>query len=153
VKEVQIPDPHTAILVLSKPAPYLLHAFYADESPIVPRHAYDKAALQNGPNGNAPIGTGPFRFKRWERGSYIEFERNPDYWDRPKPYVDRIIFRVVTDAAARTVLFETGEADLGGEGAVQLSELTRIKSLPHIGYETRGFAFYSGVRRLEFKQG
>jgi peptide/nickel transport system substrate-binding protein len=150
VVDIETPDTHTAILVLSKPAPYLLHALYADESPIVPKHAYEGTTPQASPNASAPIGTGPFRFKRWERGSYIEFERNPDYWDQPKPYVDRIVFRVVNDAAARTVLFETGEADLGGEGAVQLSELSRIKTLPHIGFETRGFAFYSGVRRLEF---
>lgn len=150
VTEVLTPAPHTAILVLSKPAPYLLGALYADESPILPRHAYQNTAPQNSPNATAPIGTGPFRFKRWERGSHIEVERNPDYWDHPKPYIDRIIFRVVTDAAARTVLFETGEADLAGEGAVQLSELSRIRQLPHIGFETRGFAFYGGVRRLEF---
>jgi peptide/nickel transport system substrate-binding protein len=150
VKEIETPDPYTAVLVLSKPAPYLLHAFYADESPILPRHIYGDGNPQSSPNAVAPIGTGPFKFKRWERGSYIEFERNPDYWDRPKPYLDRIICRVVTDAAARTVLFETGEAHLGGEGAVQLSELNRIRALPHIGFETRGFAFYSGVRRLEF---
>lgn len=150
VTEIETPDPHTAVLVLSRPAPYLLGALYADESPIVPRHAYQNTTPQNSPNASAPIGTGPFRFRRWERGSFIEFERNPDYWDQPKPYVDRIVFRVVTDAAARTVLFETGEADLGGEGAVQLSELTRIRQLPHIGFETKGFAFYGGVRRLEF---
>lgn len=150
VVNVETPDPHTAILVLSKPAPYLLHALYADESPIVPKHAYAGTTPQASPNASAPIGTGPFRFKHWERGSYIEFERNPSYWDQPKPYIDRIVFRVVNDAAARTVLFETGEADLGGEGAVQLSELSRIKKLPHIGFETRGFAYYSGVRRLEF---
>jgi peptide/nickel transport system substrate-binding protein len=150
VADIETPDPHTAVLVLSKPAPYLLHALYADESPIVPQHLYAGTTPQASPNASAPVGTGPFRFKRWERGSYIEFERNPDYWDKPKPYVDRVVFRIVNDAAARTVLFETGEADLGGEGAVQLSELTRIKTLPHIGFETRGFAFYSGVRRLEF---
>lgn len=150
VADVETPDPHTAILVLSKPAPYLLHAFYADESPIVPRHVYGDGNPQSSPNASAPIGTGPFRFKHWERGSYIEYERNPDYWDQPKPYLDRIICRVVNDAAARTVLFETREAQLGGEGAVQLSDLSRIRTLPHIGYETNGFAFYSGVRRLEF---
>jgi len=150
VADIETPDPHTVVLVLSKPAPYLLHALYADESPIVPQHAYEGTTPQASRNASAPIGTGPFRFKHWERGVYIEFERNPDYWDQPKPYLDRIIFRVVNDAAARTVLFETGEADLGGEGAVQLSELTRVKALPHLGFETRGFAFASGVRRLEF---
>jgi len=81
--EVQTPDPHTAIFVLSKPAPFILSALAACESPIVPKHLYDGADPAT--NGNAPIGTGPFLFKEWVRGSHIVYERNPDYWDAPKP--------------------------------------------------------------------
>ncbi|MBN9633014.1 MAG: ABC transporter substrate-binding protein, partial [Actinobacteria bacterium] len=41
VSEVRTPDAHTAVLVLSKPAPFLLTALAAAESPIVPRHVYE----------------------------------------------------------------------------------------------------------------
>src|SRR3712207_6930540 len=39
------------------------------------------------------VGTGPFVLKEWVRGSHAVLERNPNYWDKPKPYLDRIIIR------------------------------------------------------------
>ena len=88
VLEVETPDPHTALLKLSKPAPYLIYALAASESPIVPAHIYGSGNPLENPHNIDPIGTGPYRFKRWERGSHVVFLRNPDYWDAPKPYID-----------------------------------------------------------------
>lgn len=151
VREVRTPDPHTAVVVLDRPAPYLLHAFYADESPIVPKHRYEPGQkAHESPNATAPIGTGPFKFVEWRRGSHIVLERNPDYWDQPKPYVDRVVFRIITDASARAVAFETGEVDIGPDSTVPLSEIERIRGLPNISVEQRGYNFYAGVRRIEF---
>ncbi len=106
------PDPHTAEIVLSRPAPYLLAALTASETPIVPKHRYDGDVLGS-PNGKAPIGTGPFVFKEWVQGSHILYERNPDYWDPGKPYLDRIVVRFIADANARAVALETGEVLYG----------------------------------------
>jgi peptide/nickel transport system substrate-binding protein len=41
VSAVETPDPYTTIIVLSKPAPYLIAALNASESPIVPKHIYE----------------------------------------------------------------------------------------------------------------
>ena len=38
----------------------------------------------------AQIGTGPFKFKKYERGSVIEWERNPDYFVKGLPYLDGV---------------------------------------------------------------
>ena len=85
VTEVKTPDPLTAVIELSKPAPYLIKALTAAEAPMMPRHIYEGTDPLANPNGNAPIGTGPYKFKEWVRGSHIIYERNPDYWDAPKP--------------------------------------------------------------------
>jgi len=110
--EVQTPDPLTAVLVLSKPAPYLISALAAAESPIVPKHIYERTKADENPTNLAPVGTGPFKFKEWVRGSHIVYERNAEYWDQPKPYLDTLIVRFIPDAAARAIAIETGEIDL-----------------------------------------
>ncbi|MBI4562422.1 MAG: ABC transporter substrate-binding protein [Candidatus Rokubacteria bacterium] len=43
--------------------------------------------------GARPIGTGPFKFVRWERGKEIVLAANPDYFDGP-PKLSRIVYRI-----------------------------------------------------------
>lgn len=150
VTQVETPDALTAVIVLSKPAPYLIKAFAAAESPILPKHLYqDKDPLTN-PNNSAPVGTGPYIFEKWVRGSYVQYKRNPNYWDSTRPYVDRLIIRFVPDAAARSLAFETGEADLGYRSPVALSDLKRLKALPQLGFETLGNSYSHNVSSLQF---
>ncbi|MFM0431665.1 ABC transporter substrate-binding protein [Paraburkholderia aspalathi] len=150
VTNIATPDPYTVVITLSKPAPYLIKAFSSSETPIVPKHIYDGADVLTNPANNAPIGTGPFRFVKWVRGSYIEYVRNDDYWDTGKPWLDRIVVKVINDPAARTVAFEDGSADLSGDSPVPLSDLERLKGNPKLGLETRGYEFQAGVSRIEF---
>ena len=150
VTNIATPDPYTVVITLSKPAPYLIKAFSSSETPIVPKHIYEGADVLTNPANNAPIGTGPFRFVKWVRGSYIEYARNDDYWDTGKPWLDRIVVKVINDPAARTVAFEDGSADLSGDSPVPLSDLERLKGNPKLGLETRGYEFQAGVSRIEF---
>jgi peptide/nickel transport system substrate-binding protein len=150
VSEIRTPDDHTVVLILSLPAPYLVNALAGQESPIIPRHIYDSSNPLANPHNNAPVGTGPFVFKEWQKGNFIILERNPDYWDQPKPYLDRIIVRTIPDAAARSVALETGEVDIGGEYLVPLSDMGRLGSLPQLGIETQGYAYSPNVHRIEF---
>ncbi len=124
--DVRTPDELTAVLVLSKPAPYLIAAFAASETPIVPQHIYAGSQAASNPANNAPIGTGPFVFREWVRGSHIIYDRNPDYWDAGKPYIDRLIVRIIGDPAARAIALEAGEVQLAPSTPVPLSELERL---------------------------
>ncbi|MCX5493689.1 ABC transporter substrate-binding protein [Kaistia dalseonensis] len=151
VTEVLTPDDHTAVIKLSHPAPYLLGALQASESPIVPKHVYEGTTdFPGNPNGRAPIGTGPFKFKEWVVGSHIILERNPDYWDAPRPYLDRIVVKFIPDASARLAAIEAGEVDLAPDTPVSLSEIERIKELPNIGVDDRGADYSPTVYRIEF---
>jgi peptide/nickel transport system substrate-binding protein len=148
--DIETPDPLTAILVLSKPAPYLITALAASESPIVPRHLYEGTKVAENPVNLAPVGTGPFKFKEWIRGSHIVYERNPDYWDQPRPYLDQLIVRFIPDAAARSIAIETGEIDLAPSTPVPLSDLDRLKGVDGLAFETRGYQYSNGISRIEF---
>jgi peptide/nickel transport system substrate-binding protein len=72
--------------------------------------------------GRNPSGTGPFKFVKWEAQSQIVIERNPDYNWAPEfaahkgsAYLDRVVFRILPDAATRLTAFETGEISIAGD--------------------------------------
>jgi peptide/nickel transport system substrate-binding protein len=150
VADIRAPDPLTVVLALSRPAPYLLTAFAASETPIVPRHLLDGQNVIGHPLNDAPIGTGPYRFREWVRGSHIIYERNPNYWDDPKPYVDRLVFAIVPDAAARSAAVESGAVDLAPGAPVPLSDLDRLKQKPRLRFVTAGYQYMNSVYRIEF---
>ena len=48
------------------------------------------------PNNRAPIGTGPYKFDRWDTGKEILLARNDQYWGK-KGYLDKIVYRIISD--------------------------------------------------------
>jgi len=150
LNEVQTPDPFTAVFKFSAPAPYVMFVLNAAETPILPKHVYAGSDPRNNPANSAPIGTGPFRFVKWEKGQFILAERNDKYWDRGKPYLDKLIVRFIPDPSARAVAFESGDVDVGGPWPVPIVDQARIGKLPHLALETRGYAMVSAMLYLEF---
>jgi len=150
VTEVVASDPRTVVIRLSKPAPYLLWALAACESPIVPKHIYEETDPGTNTNGGAPIGTGPFVFKEWVRGKHIVYKRNPDYWDKPKPHIDQLVVRFIKDAADRVSAIALGEIGLAPATPVPLSALDRLMVLPHLRFQSDGYQYTNQIVRLEF---
>ena len=82
--------------------------------------ALESDGLMNyGTPGHQVVGTGPFMLQEWIPGDYVTLVRNPDYnWGAPwytnkgPAKIDRIVYRVVADAATRYSLFEAGVVDI-----------------------------------------
>ena len=150
VTEVKTPDAKTAVVVLSKPSPYMMVALGPSESAMVPKHLFEGVDVAAPPGPPLHIGTGPFVLKEWVRGSHAVLERNPNYWDKPKPYLDRVIIRFMPDAAARAAAFEAGDLDLGGSAPVPLADLARYKNHPKLAVDTRSFAYTGAQHQIFF---
>lgn len=148
VVEVQTPDPLTAVIVLSKPAPFLIAAQSSSESPIVPKHKFESLPPADGQTLATAIGTGPFKLTEWVPGSHLIFDRNPAYWDTGKPYLDRLILRIITDPTARAAALETGEIDIGAN-PVPLGDIARLQQNPNLVVDTQTYA-YSGPQQQLF---
>lgn len=58
-----------------------------------------------------PIGTGPFKFERWEEGKFVSIIRNSDYWGR-KAKLSKIVFKVVSDPAWKLLQIKNGNGDM-----------------------------------------
>ncbi len=79
-----------------------------------------------------PIGTGPFKFIKWIRGDRVEMARFKDYWNPSLPYLDRVTFRFIGDAAAQIAALKAGDIDVIGyiaapEAAMLLDRDSRFK--------------------------
>lgn len=150
ITSVETPDPLTAIIRLSKPAPPMLTALASSyESPMMPKHLFAGSDPAANPYISKPIGTGPFVFKEWKKGDFILLEKNPNYWQAGKPLLQRIVFRIINDASARAASFETGEVHIGGLSPVPLTDMPRIAKNPALSVETRGYAYMSPYMMIE----
>ena len=113
ISAVETPDPYTAVLKFSA-----IDAAFLSRLSLVgmlPEHLLGgKTAeqLNKDPWFRAPIGTGPFKFKEWVPGDHITMVKNPDYFEKGKPYVDTIIWKVIPDANALLNQLQTGEVDI-----------------------------------------
>jgi peptide/nickel transport system substrate-binding protein/oligopeptide transport system substrate-binding protein len=83
-------DPFTIRVTLTDaPVPFV-SILAVGQAKIVPR---ELVAAQGEAFGTQPVGTGPFRFVRWERGKEIVLAANLDYFDGP-PKLERLVFRI-----------------------------------------------------------
>jgi peptide/nickel transport system substrate-binding protein len=76
-----------------------------------------------------PVGTGPFRFVSWVPNETIELAANADYWDGP-PKIQKLIFKVVPDSAARLIQLQTGE--IQGLDGIDPNDLPTIAADPSL---------------------
>ena len=84
IDTIDTPDPATVVIRLKQPSGNLLYYLgWGDASIVSPKTADANRA--------PPVGTGPFRFKSWSRGSEVQLERNPDYWGT-KPKLEAVTF-------------------------------------------------------------
>ncbi|MFG1374035.1 ABC transporter substrate-binding protein [Xanthobacter oligotrophicus] len=145
VSAVETPDDHTVVLKFSKPSLPIFSVLNGVGAPILPKHLYDGTDILNNPYNNKPVGTGPFVFKEWRKGEYLVLERNPAYWDAGKPYLDKLVFRVIPDAAARAAAIEKGEVQYAPFNPVPFRDVERLAALPNLKVETRGYEWLSPV--------
>ncbi|WP_286667697.1 ABC transporter substrate-binding protein [Variovorax flavidus] len=150
VHSVETPDPLTVVFKLRNPSGVILSALNSGESQILPRHLYEGTDILRNPYNSNPVGTGAFRFKEWVRGERIVLERNPDYWDAGKPYLDRIVYRIIPDATARYAAFETGAVQYGVLAPITINDLERARRNLTLNVDFHGYDWLASSIVLEF---
>lgn len=90
-----------------------------------------------------PVGSGPFKFDSWEKGSKIILKKNPDFWETGKPYLDQLEFDVLTDANARMLQFQGSQLDIATD--VPYSQLEGLKANPDVQLVTDAVARFDYI--------
>ena len=134
IKTIEIPDKYTVIIRLKQPYSPLMRVFTAHDGCIMPKHLYEGTdVLMNPHNMENPIGTGPYKFKEWVKGDHITLVRNENYFKKGRPFLDRLIFKVIPSSASRAIAFETGEVGaILGSQSFPYQALDRLKKVPNI---------------------
>lgn len=75
----------------------------------IPQHVYENEAnLEKSEKNNAPIGSGPFKFKEYRTGEYVSLERFDDYYGGT-PYLDGVTYRIAKDTNTANLAMQSGE--------------------------------------------
>lgn len=105
----KVVDDRTVEVKLKEPVASFLYNISIFPAFIVPKKAVEK-------DGDAffkkPYGTGPYMVKELVRGSHVTFERNPNYWEDGKPYLDEIRFNFASDSNSRMLAVKNGQAQI-----------------------------------------
>ena len=111
IASVDVVDKHTVQFKLSKrTGPFLIYMAFPGSS-IVP-----KKLVESGHDLNAtPVGSGPFKFVSYQPRTAIKFEKNPNYFEKGKPYFDAMEYRIISDITALTNAVMSGEVNFSNE--------------------------------------
>ncbi|UCF94059.1 MAG: ABC transporter substrate-binding protein, partial [Desulfobacterales bacterium] len=95
------------------------YPLYEPGTSIVPREEVEK---KGSAFGSEPVGCGPFQFVKWVKGSEIVLKKFPDFYDAGKPYLDKLVIKIMEEGAARDIAFKAKELDMTIVGAAQYPE-------------------------------
>ncbi|MGZ5871256.1 MAG: ABC transporter substrate-binding protein [Bradyrhizobium sp.] len=83
-----------------------------------------------------PVGTGPYILKSWIAGDRMVLERNPDYWNKGHPYLDRIVLKPLPDAQSRFASLQSGEADIVWDDEYDADNIQKAQKDPKMTVHT-----------------
>jgi peptide/nickel transport system substrate-binding protein len=109
MESVTAPDDYRAVVTYKQLYGPYLGAFQF----VLPSHVFNRqTSMVDNPFNRAPVvGTGPFVFKSWASGDSIEFDRNLNYREPGKPYVDQVIYKITPSKEAAVQALEAGDLD------------------------------------------
>ena len=110
---VEVLDPQTVQITLSRPDATFLHVMAINFSSVVPKEAVEEFGDDFGKN---PVGTGAFELTDWTLGQHLTFSRNEDYWKEDLPNLDQITFEVGQEPVVALLRLQQGEVDIPGDG-------------------------------------
>jgi len=112
VTAIEALDPATVRVRLRKPfAPFLTYFFETESYPVLPAHIVRQtASLAGSTLASAPIGTGPYRVVRWDRGESLLLAANVAYFGGA-PHLARIAIRFLPNPQTIAAELQTGEVD------------------------------------------
>ena len=136
ISQIEMPSKYVVVFRTSRPVPWLLDSMV--DIGILPKHIYEKEDFLNTKYNYQVIGSGPFKLEQWLRLDRIVGVANKDYW-RGRPYIDKLIFKVIPETAVALSAVESADADIissqGTIGGFPMAHLERLQKNPSLSIE------------------
>ena len=110
IKAVDMVDRSTVKVELNFPAPAFLQLLAVDYMKIVPKHVVEAGVDIN--LWENIVGSGPFKIKSARRGDSVQYERNPNYFKKGRPYLSALSLVVINDKGTAAAAIKTGKIQL-----------------------------------------
>ena len=124
---VEKTDDTTITIKLTTPSALFRYVPATTAGHVIPAAAIEQYGLDLLRN---PIGTGPYKFVRWDAGSQIELEKNPNYWQEGKPHFERFVYHIVEEGTTRITGLKNGELDM--LTSVPPDQLEAVAEFPNV---------------------
>ncbi|MBI4081463.1 MAG: ABC transporter substrate-binding protein, partial [Candidatus Lambdaproteobacteria bacterium] len=122
VSEIAVNGDHEVTFHLKRPQPALLAMLAAGFSPVMAAHVPVAEWRIK------PMGTGPFRFREYKRDQFIALEKNPTYWAPGRPYLDGVVFHIISNLSSRIAAYKAGQIDIDQSADTLLPVMEAIKT-------------------------
>jgi peptide/nickel transport system substrate-binding protein len=122
VSSIEILGNYSLKLNLSKWSSTLMNNFTQQAGMIISPKAFKEKGEER--IKKEPVGTGPFKFKSWERDVNLVLEKFDGYWQKGKPYLDAIEYVTIKSPMTRNAALKAGEVD-----GVMIVEFQFLKEL------------------------
>lgn len=134
----------TVAFELRRPFAPIVQALFGESDtpyPIMPAHLLEHEPDLNRAAFNAhPVGTGPFRLVRWQRGDHLDFDANPRYF-RGKPRLAHIRISIIPDENTEIAALQAHEIDWYFEPSARMyAQLRTLKGVRTMLVQTNQFA-------------
>ena len=127
VTDIAVTGPYQLTITLKSPQPALLDVLAGRSAYLVSPSAVEKYGSKYGLH---PVGTGPFMLVSYTPNSEVVLKRNPHYWQPGRPYLDGIVYHIITNDTTKTIAVASGE--LQTEDYVLPVDATRVQSLSSV---------------------
>lgn len=110
IKAIDMVDRYTVKVELNFPAPAFLPLLAVDYMKIVPKHVVEAGVDIN--LWENIVGSGPFKIKAARRGDSVQYERNPNYFKKGRPYLSALSLVVINDKGTAAAAIKAGKIQL-----------------------------------------
>ncbi len=137
IEDVEVVDPLTARFHMKRPVANLL--LRLNEGAIIPKHAWGALPFAEWRNRGDffrehMVVSGPYKVAAWTPQQEIVLQRNERYFDPERPYIDRLVIRVVADQ--QTLLSQGQAGDLDLVTGLSINDVPKVEASPLLRLDT-----------------